>query len=112
MFCTWLLASATCMFCTSLIGINYLYSSARYFANLSCFVLLSLLIYCNILEFWGSAGFGFGDGFSSESVFGADSGSKFGFWFWVPRYSTRSEPTPLPSLILENQTKTKTAAIS
>ena len=48
--------------------------------------------------FRGSMGFGFGDGFSPESVFGADSGFRFGFRFWVPRHSTRSEPAPLPFL--------------
>jgi hypothetical protein len=44
-------------------------------------------------------GFGFGHEFSPESVFGSVSGFKFGFQFWVPRHSTRSEPDPLPSLI-------------
>jgi hypothetical protein len=44
--------------------------------------------------------FGFGHEFSPESVFGSVSGFKFGFWFWVPRHSTRSEPDPLPSLVV------------
>jgi hypothetical protein len=43
-------------------------------------------------------GFGFGHEFSPESVFGSVSGFKFGFRFWVPRHSTRSEPDPFPSL--------------
>jgi hypothetical protein len=43
-------------------------------------------------------GLGFGHKFSPESVFGSVSGFKFGFWFWVPRHSTRSEPDPLPYL--------------
>jgi hypothetical protein len=42
---------------------------------------------------------GFGHEFLPESVFGSVSGFKFGFRFWVPRYSTRSEPDPLPSLL-------------
>ena len=46
----------------------------------------------------GIRGFGFGDGFPPESVFGADSGFDFGFQFWVHGDSTRSEPDPLPSL--------------
>ena len=46
----------------------------------------------------GIRGFGFGDGFPPESVFGADSGFNFGFRFWVHGDSTRSEPDPLPSL--------------
>ena len=46
----------------------------------------------------GIRGFGFGDGFPPESVFGADSGFDFGFRFWVHGDSTRSEPDPLPSL--------------
>ena len=45
-----------------------------------------------------SAGFGFGDGFSPESVFGSGLGFKFGFRFWVPRHSTRPKPDLLPSL--------------
>jgi hypothetical protein len=45
-----------------------------------------------------SAGFGFGDEFRPELKFGADSGFKFGFRFWVPRHCTRTEPNPLPSL--------------
>ena len=32
--------------------------------------------------------------------FGAGSGFKFGFRFWVPRHSTRTEPDPLPSLVV------------
>ena len=40
----------------------------------------------------------FGDGFSPELVFGAVSGFRFGFWFWVPRHSTQSEPASLPFL--------------
>jgi hypothetical protein len=43
-------------------------------------------------------GFGFGDGFSPQSVFGSGSGFDFGFRFWVHGDSTRSEPDPLPSL--------------
>jgi hypothetical protein len=43
-------------------------------------------------------GFGFGHEFSPESVFRSVSGFKFGFQFWVPRHSTRSEPDPVPSL--------------
>jgi hypothetical protein len=43
-------------------------------------------------------GFGFGHEFSPESVFESVSGFKFGFWFLVPRHSTRSELDPLPSL--------------
>ena len=42
----------------------------------------------------GIRGFGFGDGFPPESVFGADSGFDFGFWFWVHGDSTQSEPDP------------------
>ena len=45
----------------------------------------------------GIRGFGFGDGFPPESVFGADSGFDFGFRFWVHGDSTLSEPDPLPS---------------
>ena len=45
-----------------------------------------------------STDFGFGDVFSPESVFGAGSGFKFGFRFWVPRHSTRPKPALLPSL--------------
>ena len=45
-----------------------------------------------------SAGFGFGDEFRPELKFGADSGFKFGFRFWVSRHCTRTEPDPLPSL--------------
>ena len=48
----------------------------------------------------GIRGFGFGDGFPPESVFGVDSGFDFGFRFWVHGDSTRSEPDPLPSLII------------
>ena len=47
----------------------------------------------------GIRGFGFGDGLSPESVFGAVLGFDFGFRVWVHRDSTRSEPVPLPSLI-------------
>jgi hypothetical protein len=43
-------------------------------------------------------GFGFGHEFSPESVFGSVSDFMFGFRFWVPRHSTRSEPNPWPSL--------------
>jgi hypothetical protein len=44
-------------------------------------------------------GFGFGNGFPPESMFGLDSGSDFEFRFLVHGDSTRSEPDPLPSLI-------------
>jgi hypothetical protein len=44
-------------------------------------------------------GFGFGDRFPPESVFGSGSGFDFGFRFWVHGDSTRSEPDPLPSLV-------------
>ena len=47
----------------------------------------------------GIRGFGFGDGLSPESVFGAVSGFDFGFWVWVHRDSTRSKSAPLPSLL-------------
>ena len=47
----------------------------------------------------GIRGFGFGDGLSPESVFGAVSGFGFGFRVWVHRDSTRSESAPLPSLV-------------
>ena len=47
----------------------------------------------------GIRGFGFGDGFLPEMVFGSGSDFKFGFPFWVPRHSTRSEPDALPSLV-------------
>jgi hypothetical protein len=46
--------------------------------------------------------FGFGNEFSPESVFGSVSGFKFGFRFWVPRQSTRSEPDLLPSLDIKD----------
>jgi hypothetical protein len=42
--------------------------------------------------------FGFGDGLSSESVFGVVSGFDFGFRVRVHRDSTRSESAPLPFL--------------
>jgi hypothetical protein len=45
----------------------------------------------------GIRGFGFGDGFPPESVFGSGLGFDFGFRFWVHGDSTRSEPDPLPS---------------
>ena len=45
-----------------------------------------------------SAGFGFGHEFAPELEFGSGLGFKFGFRFWVPRHSTRTEPDPLPSL--------------
>ena len=48
----------------------------------------------------GIRGFGFGDGLSPESVFGAVLGFDFGFRVRVHRDSTRSESTPLPSLPL------------
>jgi hypothetical protein len=48
----------------------------------------------------GIRGFGSGDGFPSESVFGSGSDFDFGFRFWVHGDSTRSEPDPLPSLLL------------
>ena len=48
----------------------------------------------------GIRGFGFGDGLSPESVFGAVLGFDFRFWVQVHRDSTRSESAPLPSLIL------------
>jgi hypothetical protein len=44
-------------------------------------------------------GFGFGDGFPPESVFGSGSGFDFGFRFWVHGDSTRSERDSLPSLL-------------
>jgi hypothetical protein len=47
----------------------------------------------------GIRGFGFGDEFPPESVFGSGSGFDFGFRFWVHGDFTRSEPDPLPSLI-------------
>jgi len=50
------------------------------------------------VRFRVSAGFGFGFEFLPELEFGSGSGFKFGFRFWVPRYSTRTEPDPLPSL--------------
>ena len=50
------------------------------------------------VRFRVSAGFGFGFEFVPELEFGSGSGFKFGFRFWVPRYSTRTEPDPLPSL--------------
>jgi hypothetical protein len=46
----------------------------------------------------GIRGFGFGDGFPPESVFGLGSCFDFGFQFWVHKDSTQSEPDPLPSL--------------
>ena len=46
----------------------------------------------------GIHGFSFGDGFPPESVSG--SGFDFGFRFWVHGDSIRSEPDPLPFLIL------------
>jgi hypothetical protein len=46
----------------------------------------------------GICGFGFGDGFPPESVFGSSSGFDFGFRFWVHGDFTRSEPDLLPSL--------------
>jgi hypothetical protein len=94
------------MVCTSLIVIIYLYLPASYFANLSCFVFVLLLVYCNILGFRlirgfrGSTGFGFGDGFLFESGFGTDLGFRFGFRFCMPTHLTRSESVPLPSLLL------------
>jgi len=45
-----------------------------------------------------SAGFGFGHEFAPELEFGSGSSFKFGFQFWVPSHSTRTEPDPLPSL--------------
>jgi hypothetical protein len=48
----------------------------------------------------GIRGFGFGDGFPPESVFG--SGFDFRFQFWVHRDSIRFEPDPLPSLPLRD----------
>ena len=48
----------------------------------------------------GIRGFGFGDGFPPESVSG--SGFDFVFWFWVHGDSTRSEPDPLPSLLVNS----------
>jgi hypothetical protein len=50
----------------------------------------------------GIRGFGFGDGFPPESVFGSGSGFDFGFRFWVHEDSTRSESDPLPSLVIWN----------
>ena len=47
-----------------------------------------------------SVGFGFEYEFVPETEFGLGSGFKFGFRFWVPRHSTRTEPDPLPSLII------------
>jgi hypothetical protein len=46
----------------------------------------------------GIRGFGFGDGFPPESVFGSGLGFDFGFRFWLHGDFTRSEPDPLPSL--------------
>jgi len=46
----------------------------------------------------GIRGFGFGEGFSPESVFGSVSGFDFGFQVQVHIDFTRSEPAPLPSL--------------
>jgi hypothetical protein len=53
-----------------------------------------------LVSIWvlGIHGFGFGDGFSLESVFGSGLGFNFGFQFWVHGDSTRSEPDSLPSL--------------
>ena len=48
----------------------------------------------------GIHGFGFGDGFPPESVSVSGSGFDFGFRFWVHGDSTRSEPDPLPFLIV------------
>ena len=62
------------------------------------------------IRFWvsvrvsGIRGFGFGDEFPPESVFGADSGFSFGFRFWVHGDSTRSEPDPLASLAVAAST--------
>ena len=46
-----------------------------------------------------STGFGFGHEFAPELEFGSGLGFKFGFRFWVPRHSTRTEPDPLASLL-------------
>jgi hypothetical protein len=46
----------------------------------------------------GIRGFGFGDGFPPELVFGSGSGFDFGFWFLVHGDFTRSKPDPLTSL--------------
>ena len=46
----------------------------------------------------GIHGFGFGDGLSPESVFGAVLGFDFGFRVQMHKDSTRSESAPLPSL--------------
>jgi hypothetical protein len=51
-----------------------------------------------IIRVSGIRGFGFGDGFPPESVFGSGSGFDFGFRFCVHGDSTRSEPDPLSSL--------------
>jgi len=47
----------------------------------------------------GIRGFGFGDGLSPESVFGAVLGFDFGFQVRVHRDSTQPESAPLPSLV-------------
>ena len=86
-FCKWL--NALTIFCTMYV-VHVVYHS--------CYLHVLYIFNCNILGFRGFAGFGFGDGFSPESIFGADSGFRFGFRFWVPRHSTRSEPTPLAFL--------------
>ena len=50
------------------------------------------------VRFRVSTGFSFGFEFVPELELRSGSGFKFGFRFWVPRYSTRTEPDPLPSL--------------
>ena len=46
------------------------------------------------------AGFGLGKDFIRINIMlGTDSDFKFIFQFWLPRYSTRSVPAPVPSLL-------------
>lgn len=78
-----------------ILSIYILYSSAIYLANnLSCFVLLffsDLLQYSRISDN--------PSGFHLNWCSGADSDFRFGFQFWVPRHSRRSEPALLASLV-------------
>jgi hypothetical protein len=53
----------------------------------------------------GIRGFGFRDGLSPESVFGAVLGFDFGFRVRVHKDSTRSESAPLPSLAIMSRGK-------
>ena len=65
---------------------------------------LLLLLYCHTNWVLGIREFDFWGRFLPESVFGIDSGFKFGFRFWVRRQSTWSELDLLPSLLLLMQT--------